>query len=89
MIKLNFHESQEDELVAESLQNENNCESSTSEFNGKISEERKSNLASKQELKGSKLDDKKHTVCLVCGKSFVLRSSYILHRRLYAHSKLS
>lgn len=33
-------------------------------------------------LKGSKLDDKKHTVCLDCGKVFVQRSSYVLHARL-------
>lgn len=36
----------------------------------------------KTDLKGSKLDGKKHTVCLDCGKSFALRPSYILHRRL-------
>lgn len=40
------------------------------------------NTLSKELLKGSKLDDKKHTVCLDCGKSFALRSSYILHTRL-------
>lgn len=68
-----------------------NCESSKSEESEKFSEELKSYNAfetdasfdiPKTELKGSKLDDKKYTVCLDCGKSFVLRSSYILHRRL-------